>query len=105
MNLLGTVTTIEDQIVDTLETTEAFVVDAFKTVAATLEPVVIEIPVPYVDQLPQPGAVIDNVADFAIRLVKNQQAFAHKLLDAANAARSTDTAKPKIVREPVAKTA
>jgi len=105
MDLLGTVSTIEDQIVDALETTEGYVVDTLKTVAGAVEPVIVEVPLPFVDQLPAPGLVVDNVADFAVRIVKNQQAFAHKLLDAVAAARSTDAAKPTIVREPAAKTA
>jgi hypothetical protein len=105
MDLLGTVSTIEDQIVDTLETAEGYVVETFKTVTGAIEPVMIEVPLPFADQLPEPGAVVDNVANFAVRIVKNQQAFAHKLLDVVSAARSTDAAKPTIVRQPAAKTA
>jgi len=102
MDLLGTASTIEDQIVDALDSTQAFVVDTVKTVAGAVEPVMFEVPVPFVDQLPEPGAVVDNVADFAIRIVKNQQAFAHKLLDAVASARATEGAKPTIVRETAA---
>jgi hypothetical protein len=66
--VLGAITTVQDSIADTA-----------KTWAAKLPS---PSDLPFVDQLPEPGKVVDQAFDYAEKLLAGQRRFATKLVEA-----------------------
>jgi hypothetical protein len=66
--VLGAITTVQDSIADTA-----------KTWAARLPS---PSDLPFVDQLPEPGKVVDQAFDYAEKLLAGQRRFATKLVEA-----------------------
>jgi hypothetical protein len=66
--VLGAITTVQDSIAD-----------AAKTWAAKLPS---PSDLPFVDQLPEPGKVVDQAFDYAEKLLAGQRRFATKLVEA-----------------------
>jgi hypothetical protein len=73
------ITDVQDKVLDAVHTGQDAVVDAVKTVADKL-PSWSELP--YTDQLPSPGEVVDRAFGYTEQLIDTQRAFAKKLVDA-----------------------
>jgi hypothetical protein len=73
------ITDVQDKVLDAVRTGQDAVVDAVKTVADKLPS---WSDVPYADQLPVPGEVVDRAFGYAEQLIDNQREFAKKLVDA-----------------------
>lgn len=73
------ITDVQDRVLDAVRTSQDAVVDAVKTVADKL-PSWSELP--YADQLPSPGEVVDRAFGYAEQVVETQREFAKKLVDA-----------------------
>ncbi len=88
------ITDVQEKVLGAVRTGQDAVVDAVKSVADKL-PSWSELP--YVDQLPAPGEVVDRTFGYAEQVIDSQRAFAKKLvaalqLDAAPATKSKASA-------------
>jgi len=100
MDVLELATSAEDQVFDVLNTAEQIVVDALKSVADVLEPLAIEVPVPFADQLPTATQVVDHAFNLAEKVLANQRSFAHKLLALSPYTGATVKPAPKAATKP-----
>jgi hypothetical protein len=73
------ITDVQDKVLDAVRTGQDAVVDAVKTVADKL-PSWSELP--YTDQLPSPGDVVDRAFGYTEQVIDTQRDFAKKLVDA-----------------------
>jgi hypothetical protein len=73
------ITDVQDKVLDAVRTGQDVVVDAVKTVADKL-PSWSELP--YTDQLPAPGEVVDRAFGYAEQIIDTQREFAQKLVEA-----------------------
>jgi hypothetical protein len=73
------ITDVQDKVLDAVRTGQDAVVDAVKTVADKL-PSWSELP--YTDQLPAPGEVVDRAFGYAEQIIDTQREFAKKLVEA-----------------------
>jgi hypothetical protein len=80
--LLTTVTAVEDNVLDTLHTTEDAVLRAARLLAEELEPVIKRVPeVPVGGFLPAPAEVVDHSLAFVDRLWTNLREFTDQLVE------------------------
>lgn len=73
------ITDVQERVLEAVRTGQDAVVDAVKTVADKL-PSWSELP--YADQLPSPGEVVDRAFGYTEQVIDNQREFAKKLIDA-----------------------
>jgi hypothetical protein len=73
------ITDVQERVLEAVRTGQDAVVDAVKTVADKL-PAWSELP--YADQLPSPGEVIDRAFGYTEQVIDTQREFAKKLIDA-----------------------
>ena len=73
------ITDVQERVLEAVRTGQDAVVDAVKTVADKL-PSWSELP--YADQLPSPGEVIDRAFGYTEQVIDTQGEFAKKLIDA-----------------------
>jgi hypothetical protein len=73
------ITDVQDKVLDAVRTGQDAVVDAVKTVADKL-PSWSELP--YTNQLPSPGEVVDRAYGYTEQVIDTQREFAKKLVDA-----------------------
>jgi hypothetical protein len=73
------ITDVQEKVLDAVRTGQDAVVDAVKTVADKLPS---WSDLPYADQLPAPGEVVDRAFGYAEQVIDTQREFAKKLVDA-----------------------
>jgi hypothetical protein len=73
------ITDVQDKVLDAVRTGQDAVVDTVKTVADKL-PSWSELP--YTDQLPSPGELVDRAFGYTEQVIDTQREFARKLVDA-----------------------
>jgi hypothetical protein len=73
------ITDVQDKVLDVVRTGQDAVVDAVKTVADKLPS---WSALPYADQLPSPGEVVDRAFGYTEQVIDTQREFARKLVDA-----------------------
>ena len=73
------ITDVQDKVLDAVRTGQDAVVDAVKTVADKLPS---WSDLPYTDQLPAPGEVVDRAFGYAEQVIDTQREFARKLVEA-----------------------
>ena len=73
------ITDVQDKVLDAVRTSQDAVVDAVKTVADKLPS---WSDLPYTDQLPAPGEVVDRAFGYAEQVIETQREFAKKLIEA-----------------------
>ncbi len=73
------ITDVQERVLEAVRTGQDAVVDAVKTVADKL-PSWSELP--YADQLPSPGEVVDRAFGYTEQVIDTQREFAKKLIDA-----------------------
>jgi hypothetical protein len=73
------ITDVQDKVLDAVRTSQDAVVDAVKTVADKLPS---WSDLPYTDQLPAPGEVVDRAFGYAEQVIDTQREFAKKLVEA-----------------------
>ena len=76
---------LQDEILNTVRRSQAAVVDAIQTWAATVQSITPELPdvsVPFADKLPKPSELVANAYDFAEQLLASQRAFAENVVAA-----------------------
>jgi hypothetical protein len=73
------ITDVQDKVLDAVRTGQDVVVDAVKTVADKLPS---WSDLPYTDQLPSPGEVVDRAFGYTEQVIDTQREFAKKLVDA-----------------------
>src|SRR5579864_8435664 len=76
---------LQDEILNTVRRSQAAVVDAIQTWAATVQSITPELPdvsVPFADKLPKPSELVANAYDFAEQLLASQRRFAEDVLQA-----------------------
>jgi hypothetical protein len=73
------ITAVQDKVLDAVRTSQDAVVDAVKTVADKLPS---WSDLPYTDQLPAPGEVVDRAFGYAEQVIDTQREFAKKLVEA-----------------------
>lgn len=73
------ITDVQDKVLDVVRTGQDAVVDAVKTVADKLPS---WSDLPYTDQVPSPGKVVDRAFGYTEQVIDTQREFAKKLVDA-----------------------
>lgn len=73
------ITDVQDKVLDAVRTSQDAVVDAVRTVADKLPS---WSDLPYTDQLPAPGEVVDRAFGYAEQVIDTQREFAKKLVEA-----------------------
>ncbi|MCU0267213.1 MAG: hypothetical protein MUF83_01065 [Acidimicrobiales bacterium] len=81
--LMESVTKIEDQVLEALESAQEPFVSATRKVAERVEPALPELTVSYVDRLPTFTEIVETQFAFAGKLLEQQKEFVLALLDAA----------------------
>jgi hypothetical protein len=96
---------VQTQVLDLISKAQDATVDGVRTVVETVEGYVPELPsLPFSDRLPEPSSVVDDVFDFAAKLLDSQRRFAQELFAAA-APVLPKAEKPQAVKpKPVATT-
>ena len=79
MNVQEISENVQETVLGVINTAQDAVVDTVKTWAGKL-PSPSELP--FVDQLPEPGKVVDSAFDYAEKLLASQRRFATKLVEA-----------------------
>ena len=89
------ITSLEDQVLETVKQGQEAVVKAVHTWADASRNLIPDLPpLPFADQLPATSEIVENVFSFADRLLDSQREFAAAILDAA---------RPMLAKEPQAK--
>ena len=82
MDVIETLTSVEDQALEGIKQTQETVLGVAKSVADTVAPYVPDLPVSYPAQLPEPSVIVDNLFEFAGNLLAVQRTFTKQLLEA-----------------------
>jgi hypothetical protein len=96
MDVIETLTSVEDQALEGIKQTQETVLGVAKSVTDTVAPYVPELPVSYPSQLPEPSVIVDNLFEFAANILAAQRSFTKQLLE---------TVAPLAVVKPEAKPA
>jgi hypothetical protein len=87
---------LQDEILRTVRRSQAAVVDAIQTWAATVQSIAPELPdvnVPFADKLPKPSELVASAYDFAEQLLASQRKFAEDVVRAMSALPSGENGK------------
>jgi cysteinyl-tRNA synthetase len=77
------ITSLEDQILETVKQGQEAVVKAVRTWADASKNLIPDLPpLPFADQLPDTSEIVENVFSFVDKLLASQREFAGALLDA-----------------------
>ena len=96
MDVIETLTSVEDQALEGIKQTQETVLGVAKSAVETVAPYVPELPVSYPATLPEPSVIVDNLFEFAANLLSAQRTFTKQLLE---------TVAPLAVVKPEAKPA
>ena len=96
MDVLETLNSVEEQALDGIKQTQETVLGVAKSAVDTVAPYVPELPVSYPEQLPEPAVIVDNLFEFAGKILAAQRTFTKQLLE---------TVAPLAVVKPEAKPA
>jgi hypothetical protein len=78
---------LQDEVLNTVRTSQEAVIDALKTWAEAVQsvtPKVPAVPVPGADKLPKPEEVVASAYDFAEQLLAGQRRFAEEVVKATS---------------------
>ena len=96
MDVIETLTSVETQALDGIKQAQDTALGYAKSAVDTVAPYVPELPVSYPEQLPEPAVLVDNLFEFAGKILAAQRTFTKQLLE---------TVAPLAVVKPEAKPA
>jgi hypothetical protein len=82
MDVIETLTSVEDQALEGLKQTQDTVLGVARSVADSVAQYVPDLPVSYPEQLPEPSVIVDNLFEFAGQLLAANRSFTKQLLEA-----------------------
>lgn len=96
MSVIETLNKVETQALDGIKQAQDTALGYTKSAVETVAPYVPELPVSYPEQLPEPAVLVDNLFEFAGKILAAQRTFTKQLLE---------TVAPLAVVKPEAKPA
>ena len=83
-NATDMITSLEDQVLETVKQGQEAIVKAVRTWADTSKNLIPDLPpLPFADQLPATSEIVENVFAFADKLLASQREFAAAILEAS----------------------
>jgi len=76
---------LQDEILSLIRSSQETVVDALQAWTSAVQavtPSVLKVNMPYADQFPKPGTLVNGMYDFAEQLLSTQRKFAHDVFRA-----------------------
>jgi hypothetical protein len=81
MDVIETLNSVEEQALDGIKQTQDTVLSVAKSAVDTVAPYVPDLPVSYPEQLPEPAVIVDNLFEFAGKILAAQRTFTKQLLE------------------------
>jgi hypothetical protein len=81
MDVIETLNSVEDQALEGIKQIDETVLNVAKSAVDTVAPYVPELPVSYPATLPEPSVIVDNLFEFAGKLLAAQRTFTKQLLE------------------------